>query len=467
MSPEMIDPQEYHQLFVDDYPIETSSGTTRTLHPPKKCGPVIRPDRSRGETAPQSRISPQWNSEKGIWEWWFGSDFATSEDGEHWDRIPVAERPRHAIRDERDPDPNRRYKGLMGSVGHGNDLGPAISADGIEWHRFDVPPIPSSDEHQFTYDPYTDQYLALVKHGTEWGRSVFLATSKDGEHYTDPELIFHTDEIDRQNRRRRVREVIENPAYIAPAIIDDEDYIAECYNMAVLPYQGFYIGFPTIFNPFGAAPPPGTNHHRINQIELTSSRDLYHWDRVADRALFIGIEPFDGENYGCSQLLMAGQPVVRDDGEIWCYYNALRMPSSIAHYKEFGRAKELFRLNVKPEHFEDSGALSLAKLRPDGFVSIDGGECGQILTKPFELKGEDVYINADATWGEIYAEIVDGETRRAHQGFSVPGEEPPPFSGDSTRAKIRWKHPHDLVFEKPVRLRFYLRQARLFSFWIE
>ena len=56
--------------------------------------------------------------------------------------------------------------------------------------------------------------------------------------------------------------MIENPAYLAPPIRDDEDYIAECYNMAVFPYQGFYIGFPTIFNPFGAAPPPGTNHSR-------------------------------------------------------------------------------------------------------------------------------------------------------------------------------------------------------------
>ena len=106
-------------------------------------------------------------------------------------------------------------------------------------------------------------------------------------------------------------------------------------------------------------------------------------------------------------------------------------------------------------------------MRPDGFVSIDGGECGTLVTRAFDLKGEDIYINADATWGEIYTEIIDAETNRPHQGFWVPGEEPPPFSGDSTRAKIEWKYPHDLIFEKPVRLKFYLHQARLFSFWIE
>ena len=268
-------------------------------------------------------------------------------------------RPYHVVRDETDPDPDRRYKGLLSA----RNRYPAVSPDGFHWTLLDTPPIPSQDESQFTHDHQSNQFLAMVKQGTEWGRSVWLSTSADFKAFSEPKLIFHTDEIDRKNRRRRVRQVIENPAYITPPIIDDEDYIAECYNMAVLPYQGFYIGFPTIFNPFGAVPPPATNYTRINQIELTVSRDLYHWERVADRALFIGLEPFDGENYGCSQLLMAGHPIVREDGEIWCYYNALRIPASIERYREFNRAKELFRLNVRPEHFEDAGALTLAKLR--------------------------------------------------------------------------------------------------------
>jgi|GEM_PF-6541142 len=53
-------------------------------------------------------------------------------------------------------------------------------------------------------------------------------------------------------------------------------------------YRAF--GF-IIFNPFGAIPPPDTNFDRINQIELAVSRDLRNWERVADRALFIELEP--------------------------------------------------------------------------------------------------------------------------------------------------------------------------------
>jgi len=164
---------------------------------------------------------------------------------------------------------------------------------------------------------------------------------------------------------------------------------------------------------------------------------------------------------------MSGPPVVRDDGEIWCYYNALRFGSVRENYVNFRKTGELRRLGIKPEHFEDAGALSLAILRPDGFVSADGEACGIITTKPFDLRGEDIYINADASWGEIYVEIADGETGKAIPGFWVPAEKPAPFKGDSTSHKVAFKNPHDLVFDKPVCLRFYIYEASLYSFWIE
>ena len=473
---DLIDPKKYRQLFLDDHGLILNQTTTRTLHPPQKFGPLI----SGGV---QSRSAPIWNPEKNIWEWWYmgqGARYATSKDGEHWEKPhlglyawegskdnniacdPEGPGMYHIVRDERDPDPGRRYKALFSS----SDRRAGVSPDGFHWTMLDSIAIPSQDESQFTWDPYTEQYLALVKQQTEWGRSVWLSTSKDFTTFTDPVLIFHSDEIDRENRRQRVRKIIEDPAYITPPLLDDIDYIAEIYNMAVLPYQGLYIGFPTVFNPFGAIPPPATNFTRINQIEMAVSRDLYTWDRVADRTPFIGIEPFDGQNYGTSQLLMSGPPIVRDDGEIWCYYNALRMPGSIEMYRRFNRCKELFRLGIDQRHFDDAGALSLAKLPRDRFVSIDGDEIGTIITRPFYWRGEDLYINADARWGEIYAEIQDAESGRPHPGFWVPGEEPPPFTDDSLGAKFTWKHPHDLNFEKPVRLKFYLHQARLFSYWL-
>ena len=477
MSTDLIDPKKHRQLFLDSRALVSEQGTTRTLHPLQKCGPCIT-------GGVQSRSAPLWNPEEERYEWWYNGPqarLAISRDGERWEQPSlglyecdsstdnnIACDPNgpglyHIVRDERDPDPNRRYKALFGVSGRGG----ATSPDGFAWTPLPSSSIPSQDESQFVYDPYTEQFLAMVKQPTEWGRSVWLATSRDFDHFTEPELIFHADETDWENCRQRVRTIVDDPAYITPPIVDDEDYHAEIYNMAVMPYQGLYIGFPTVFNPIGAIPPPATNFTRINQIEMAVSRDLRTWDRVADRTPFIGIEPWDGENYGTSQLLMAGAPLVREDGEIWAYYNALRIPGSVEMYQRFDRCKELFRLGVDERHFADPGALCLAKLPPDRFVSIDGDEIATLVTQPFHWRGEDLYLNADARWGEIYAEIQDAETGRPLPGFWVPGEEPPPFTGDSLRAKYEWKQPHDLVFEKPVRLKFYLHQARLYAYWLE
>lgn len=137
--------------------------------------------------------------------------------------------------------------------------------------------MPSSDESSFSYDPATEQFVATVKQGTEWGRSVWLSTAPANQFgaFTQPELIFHADEQDQINRRERVKNILEGPEYLSPAIVDDVDYMAEVYNMHVLrtcyvltcmllvakssfsladlelfsrwpaAYQGFYIGFPT------------------------------------------------------------------------------------------------------------------------------------------------------------------------------------------------------------------------------
>ena len=487
MSLKLIDPGKHRQLFLDDFSIEQIMRVKRTVHPPKKMGPVLRPNRSLGETSIQSLSLPQWNSEKDIWEWWYRGKYvyyATSTDGESWETPslglyecngskdnniacnPEGEERRlfHIIRDERDPDPQRRYKALF--IGdYVRDL--ATSPDGFKWTMLEAPPIPSSDTSYFAYDEISGQYIATVKRGTRWGRSVWLSTSRDFVHWTKPELIMHTDEIDWENCRKRVREVIDNPAYITPPIIDDEDYIAELYMMAVMPYEGFYIGFPRIFNPVGAIPPPEMNFTRINQTELAVSRDLYNWERVADRALFMAIDPWDGVSYDTSQVWVCGRPHVRENGEIWIYYNGSRFPARKDQYMDYNASKELFRLNIDPDLFNEDAAISMAKLRPDGFVSLDAEDQGIVITKPFMLNGENLYVNVDARWGELHVEIIDAETMKTHDGFVVHRGQTIPITGDHLRRRIAFKDNTSLIFEKPVRLRFIIHKARLYSFWLE
>ena len=118
------------------------------------------------------------------------------------------------------------------------------------------------------------------------------------------------------------------------------------------------------------------------------------------------------------------------------------------------------------------GRQSLAKLRPDGFVSVDASMAGELITKPFLWPDDDavsLYINADASWGEVYCELIDSSAGSPFARFWVPAHLPPPFVGDSTKHRVEWGADADIaeVRGKVVAVKFYLHQASLFSFWLE
>ncbi len=475
-----IHPGRNKQLFLDDDAIESKYGLRRKLNQPERVGAIIRPDFQRGQGALQTASPPQWNPEKGVWEWWYRASqrniydkntvhYAVSTDGLEWE-IPnlglyewngsrdnnVAVDPGgmtldHALRDELDEDPDRRYKGLFADRGLARY--PATSPDGFDWTMIDVPPIPSDDTSFLTHDETTGLFVATVKLSLEkWGRSVWLSTSNDFIDWTEPELIFHTDEKDRNNRRRRIRQVVDDPAYLSPHVVEKDSFIAHVYKMAVMPYEGLYVGLPVLFNPSGRW--LGRNHTGLNQVELSVSRDLRHWDRVANRDVFIGVLPWDGEVYDTSQLLPCGRPVVREDlGEIWVYYNACRFR---CHRKD--------RDESFAKYFDDLSALSLAKIRLDGFVSLDADTKGTLVTAPFALDRGGLYVNVDARRGELRAEVVDAETFDPVPGLSLSDCDG--VRGDDLARQLTWGERGAPARDRQVRLRFELSQARLYAFWM-
>ncbi len=109
------------------------------------------------------------------------------------------------------------------------------------------------------------------------------------------------------------------------------------------------------------------------------------------------------------------------------------------------------------------GAIGLATLRKDGFVSLDAGSEGGAVTTRLLLGLEgDLRLNANADGGEIRVEVLDRE------GRVLPGyakEECRPMTKDSVDFAIRWKARDGLPdSSEPRRLRFLLTRASLFSF---
>ena len=109
----------------------------------------------------------------------------------------------------------------------------------------------------------------------------------------------------------------------------------------------------------------------------------------------------------------------------------------------------------------DRGAICLAVLRRDGFISLDAGEgMGWVLTRPFSVPGSTLWVNADALEGELRIEVIDAGGRVAARTVAVLGDQP--------GVEVAWQE-GDIADRqgKTVQLRFELRQARLYSFWLQ
>ena len=470
----------FRQLFIDNFIIERSINISKSLHSPESKGPVLTGDKNFQQTGVQTRNAPQWNSQKKAWEWFYWAyydsstdarkdHYAISKDGINWDKpdlglyefngaknmpydLPGGPTIKgrymyHILRDEIGQDSSKRYKGFFGS----RDRKIGFSPDGLKWEFPDIPMIPSYDESHLTYDEQSEQFIASVKLHTEWGRSVYLSTSKDFMEWSDPKLIFHADEIDNENRIKRIQFAVDHPEYLAPPVIEDKGYTALVYQMAIMPYQGIYIGFPLIFNPAG---PSSNNYTGLNQTELTVSRDLYNWERVANRELFLGIEKWDSKNFGTGQLMPTSRPIIKDDGEIWIYYNAIRTRGLM----------ELYPKDIQDFLNENIGsAICLATLRPDGFVSLDAKNQGVVITKPIKInRNSSIHINVDSTNGYLAAEVLDPVSMEPLPGYTFENCEK--ISEDSTDKKINWKT-NDKINNDIVRLKFILEKSSLYSFW--
>ena len=126
-------------------------------------------------------------------------------------------------------------------------------------------------------------------------------------------------------------------------------------------------------------------------------------------------------------------------------------------------------------------AVGLAKLRRDGFAALraKAGE-GTLTTRPLTFLGTRMHLNVDSSGGVVEVEVVDGGGQPL-EGYSRA--DCLPISTDSTDFRVKWRGDKDLVhatdtaadlggdtlafrsrLRKPVRLRFHLRDASLYSF---
>lgn len=452
-SPPAVIPVDVgRQLFVDDFLIE-STDLKREFHLAEMHpgNPVLKPDtaaESEGKL-PMAMVFSDgvWYDPKDkLFKMWYMAGYgkqtalATSKDGVHWDKTAFDVRPgtnvvQTDVRDSstvwldlEDSDPSRRYK-MWRSHGENKQFGLSLhfSADGIHWGPRVLRTGSNGDRTTVFWNPFRKVWVYSLRHG--WG-------------------------VPRARRYWEVKDLLAGPQWTAISeppmwLISDkldpprEDLKVEpqLYNFDAVAYESLMLGLFTIWRGDLNIPP---GRPKPNSVFLGFSRDGFHFDRP-DRRPFIPVSEKQGDwNWGNVQSAGGGCLIVGD--QLWFYFS--------------GRAG-----SKDAKTRDGNGATGIAILRRDGFASMNAGPSpGTLTTRPLAFSGKCLFVNVNATRGELRAE-VSGQDGKVIEPFSVKNCEV--VKKDSTRIEIRWKGASDLsaIAGQPVRLRFSLTQGALYAFW--
>lgn len=436
------------QLLVDDFLIEQTT-LTRTYHDAvyHPATPVLKPDQPWEQEGGEPTAMPfsdgvWWDpAEKLLKAWYMGgyvkhTCYATSWDGLHWDKplldvVPGTNIVHPKTRDSatvwldlETADPSRRY--VLQMYPHPADAGAYevyFSADGIHWGERAVRTSRAGDRGTIFWNPFRQRWVYGIRGGTRVGRMRLYRESPDlivGADWRGGQAVewVGADELDPVRADLKTR--------------------CELYNLDCVAYESLMLGLFSIWRgqPADRAKP--------NEICVGFSRDGFHWTRPR-RSAFIPVSEHYGDwNWGNVQSA-GGCCLVMGD-ELWFYVSG--------------------RSGRQGSTASGTSCMGLATLRRDGFASLDAGEtAGTLTTRPLRFSGAHLFVNADCREGELRAEVLDTE-----------GKVIPPYTrdnclavrADATLLPVRWQGRADLaqLAGQAVRLRFSLRQGKLYSFWV-
>jgi hypothetical protein len=191
---------------------------------------------------------------------------------------------------------------------------------------------------------------------------------------------------------------------------------------------------------------------KLTELQIAFSRDGFHWDRT-NRDTFIG-GTLHTDSWERAYVHSVGGVCNIVDEKLYFYYTAFQGDQSNRNRLEYWSGMYA------------KASTGLAVLRRDGFASMEAGpEERMLFTRVLTFTGNYLFVNVEALKGQLVVLICDKE------GNPLPGferEQCMPVSGDSTKQLISWKGNLSLLSLKgiPVRLKFYLVNARIYSFWV-
>jgi hypothetical protein len=164
----------------------------------------------------------------------------------------------------------------------------------------------------------------------------------------------------------------------------------------------------------------------------------------------------DSGAYDLTQILPPSAPLVRDD-ELWFYYTGLKYRASFDYIGKFPDREYRRKQGLEDDH----GAVCLAVLRRDGFLSLTATEEeGSVETRRFRWPTGRMFVNVDARQGRLRVEVLDPTGEVVARSA--------PIVADTPKKELTWES-SDLAtwVGKEVSLRFVLTETSVYSYWFE
>ena len=457
--PEVVPIDVGRQLFVDDFLIEQTT-LKRTFHQAEyhPGNPILKPDKPWEQdtypTAMPFSDGVWYDPADQIFKMWYMGGYcasmcyATSKDGVHWQKPSLDVEPGSNVvfRKRRDSttvwldfeekDPARRYKLFRYDNMHRPETGTSdpfqslfFSPDGIHWKEAAAPRLVKGDRSTVFYNPFRKVWVYNIRDGaafggrTEWMRCRRYSENAEalaGAEWTEDKapLWIGADKLDPRHPELNVQ--------------------PQLYNLDCVAYESLILGLFDIW--VGQT----TNRPKPNYLTVGFTRDGFHWNRPTHEP-FISLSERKGDwNWGNVQS--AGGCCLVVDDKLYFYVS--------------GRA------GVDRSAGSGVCTTGLATLRRDGFASMDASkEEGTLTTRPVTFRGKYLFINADADQGDLRVEVLhkDGKVVKPFtRGKCTPA------STDKTLQAVKWGRKADLsgLAGQPVKFRFHLKNARLYSFWV-
>jgi len=294
----------------------------------------------------------------------------------------------------------------------GEGLFAAVSDDGLAWRLVDPRPVAGGPCDASAMSRGEDGvYRTFVKTSRREDRHfriIGLSQSTDFRIWSEPQVVLEPDWRDPPG--------------------------TEFYGMSGFDYFGNRLGLVWVYR---NAP----DDKRV-EIELAAEdQGGSTWSRVAERRVLLGAGESGswdaGVVYAGSEPLVS--PAIAPD-EIWIYYGGINVRHDDLRYRR--------------------SAIGLARLRLDGFASLDAGHWpGDLLTRPLDGVESDLYLNLNGAhgWAEIECLATEtGEVLAVSERIE---------RRDGTAIPVIWKSGSGLPAQRPVRLRLKMCQSRLYAFW--